>query len=416
MKVLMVHKFFYIEGGAERYVFNLSDLLRQKGHQVIPFAMKDSRNFSSEYEPFFADRFGPDQLFETTNPLRKLSIAGRVVFNRQAQQKLEALIEETRPDIAHVHSVYHHLSPSVLFALKKFKLPVVMTLHDYKLVCPNYIFLDGKRRVCESCRGKHFWHAFVKKCFRDSYAASLLVSIEAYVNAWMKSYRKNVDLFISPSEFLAGKIRQYGYADKPVYVLPYTLDLNAYRPCFEASDYFVFMGRLTHEKGLHFLLDAVKKIPHGHLLIIGTGPLQGELEERIRTEGITNVTLAGYKAGEELKDLVRRGQFTVVPSEWHDNSPLVIYESLALGKAVIGAQMGGIPELIEEGVDGYTFQRGDLLGLVDRINRLLGDPSRTAEMGKNGRRKAEQLFNAEHHYQTLMRFYEEAFSLSRRGK
>lgn len=405
MKVLMVHKFYYVEGGAERYVFNVTDLLKQRGHTVIPFAMQDDRNFESEYSRYFVDRFGPDQLFEAKNPLERLQIARRIIYNREAQRQLEALIETTRPDIAHVHSVYHHLSPSVLFTLKKYSLPVMMTLHDYKLVCPNYIFLDGKRRLCEACHGKSFWKATAKKCFRDSYAGSALVSAEAYVNHWKKSYLNHVDLYVSPSKFLGDKISQYGYQQKPVRVQPYALDLNAYQPSYDESDYFVFLGRLTHEKGVHFLLDAAKFIRGARLLILGTGPLENDLRRRIAQENLTHVELLGFKSGSELKEIVRKAKFTVITSEWHDNSPLVIYESLALGNPVIGAKMGGIPELINEGVDGFIYERGDVDTFVQRVNFLIDHPQTSIEMGRNGRCKAERLFGFEEHYHRLLRLY-----------
>ncbi|RPH92903.1 MAG: glycosyltransferase, partial [Calditrichaeota bacterium] len=297
MKILMVHKFYYIEGGAERYVFNVSDLLRQKGHTVIPFAMQDERNFPSEYSRYFADRFGPDQLFMTRNPLKRIQIARRVIYNREAQRKLDQLIKETRPDIAHVHSVYHHLSPSVLSTLKEHNLPVMMTLHDYKIICPNYILMDGSRRVCEACRGKSFWKATAKKCFRDSYAASALVSLEAYATKFNKSYSSHVDLFMSPSRFLGDRVAAYGY--QPVRVQPYTLDLTEYQPGYQPENYFLFMGRLTHEKGLHFLIDAARQIRNTELYIVGTGPLANELRERISREKLDHVKMIGYKSGTE---------------------------------------------------------------------------------------------------------------------
>ena len=406
MKILIVHKFYYVEGGAERYVFNVTDLLKKKGHTVIPFAMQDDRNFDSEYSQFFADHFGPDQMFKNKSAIERIHLAGRMIFNRDAQKKLARLIKETKPDIAHVHSIYHHLSPSVLFTLKEHHLPVMLTLHDYKIVCPNYIFLDGKRNVCEACRGKYFWKATAKKCFRNSYAASALASAEAYWNYWKKSYLKNVDVLVSPSRFLGEKISQYGYQKKPVLVQPYTLDLDAYKPCYEPSDYFVFMGRLTHEKGVHFLLDAAKKIQGADLFILGTGPIEGELQERIKNENLANVKMLGYKSGDELRDLVRRAKFTVITSEWHDNSPLVIYESLSLGNPVIGARMGGIPELIEEGRDGFVYDRGDLETFVKHANFLIQYPQKTIEMGKNARQKAERLYGFDQHYKKLLDFYE----------
>jgi glycosyltransferase involved in cell wall biosynthesis len=406
MKILMVHKFYYVEGGAERYVFNVSDLLEKKGHTVIPFAMRDDRNFESEFSNHFVDRFGPDQLFQTKNPFERVKIANRIVFNKQAQEKLSQLIEETQPDIAHVHSIYHHLSPSVLHTLKKHNLPVLLTLHDYKMVCPNYIFLDGERNVCEACEGKHFWKATTKKCFRNSYAASALVTAEAYVNKWKKSYLNNVDVFVSPSKFLGDKISLYGYERKPVLVQPYTLDLDEYEPSYEQSDYFVFMGRLTHEKGVNFLLDAAKNIHGADLYILGTGPLEADMRARVENEKLTNVKMLGYKGGQELRDIVRRAKFTVITSEWHDNSPLVIYESLSLGNPIIGSRMGGIPELIEEGVDGYVFDRGDTETFIGRVNELIAEPDKTIQMGKNARKKAEALYGFDEHYAKLMKLYD----------
>ncbi len=406
MKILMIHKFYYIEGGAERYVFNLTHLLGKKGHTVIPFAIDHPDNFETPYHTYFADYFSPEQFSQTRNPLARIKTAQRVIYNRSAQEKLAQLIKDTQPDIAHVHSIYHHLSPSILQTLKDFNLPVMMTLHDYKLVCPNYIFLDGKRRVCEACQGKHFWQATVKKCFRDSYAASFLTTVEAYFNYFKKSYKKNIDVFVSPSRFLAEKISQYGYADKPVLVQPYTLDIREYKPSFAPSDYFVFMGRLTHEKGVHFLLDAMQQIKGASLYIIGTGPIENELQRRIASENLTHVKMPGYKSGDELKRLVAGSKFTVVPSEWHDNSPLVIYESLSLGKPVIGSRMGGIPELIQEDIDGFVFERGDISGFVNMVNSLIHDQEKLVYMGKKAREKAENNFGFDAHYKKICELYE----------
>jgi glycosyltransferase involved in cell wall biosynthesis len=286
-----------------------------------------------------------------------------------------------------------------------------MTLHDYKIICPNYILLDGHRHVCEACHGKHFWKATAKKCFRNSYAASALVSAEAYWNYWKKSYLQNVDVFVSPSQFLGDKISQFGYQKKPVLVQPYTLDLKTYEPCYGPSDYFIFMGRLTHEKGVHFLLDAAKTIQGADLYILGTGPLENELSKRVQDEKLKHVKILGYKSGDELRELVRRAKFTVVTSEWHDNSPLVIYESLALGNPVVGARMGGIPELIEEGVDGFVYERGDLQTFVNHVNYLIQNPDKTMAMGINARQKAERLFGFEEHYKKLLELYNYTVSL-----
>ena len=232
------------------------------------------------------------------------------------------------------------------------------------------------------------------------------MTTEAYINHWKKSYYNNVDVFVSPSKFLGDKISQYGYEKKPVLVQPYTLDLEAYEPCYEPSYYFVFMGRLTHEKGVNFLLDAAKEIRGADLYILGTGPLEDEMRQRVKNENLNNVKMLGYKGGDELRDIVRKAKFTVITSEWHDNSPLVIYESLSLGNPIIGSRMGGIPELIEEGVDGFVFDRGDKDTFVARVNELIANPEMAIEMGRNARKKSEALYGFDEHYTKLMKLYD----------
>jgi len=413
MNVLMIHKFYYIEGGAERYVFNLSELLQKKGDIVIPFSMQHPKNFPSPYADYFVSYFNPDQLRESKNSLGTLKKAAKVIYNKEAQRKLAMLIEETRPDIAHVHSVYHHISPSIFKTLKEYNIPVILTLHDFKLVCPAIVFLDGKNKVCEACRGKFFWKATTKKCFRESYGASLLVSLEATIHNLLRSYKANVDLFHAPSAFLAQKILEYGYDHRPVKVLPYTLNVKSFTPCYEKSDYFVYAGRMSVEKGVLFLVDAMKHIKGKKLYLIGTGPLDSEIRNRIEKEKLEHIKILGYKSGDELRDIISRAAFTVMPSLCHDNSPLAIYESLSLGNAILGARIGGIPELIEDGVDGYIFKAGDKNDFVEKASRLINNPQATVNMGKRGRKKAQKIFAPDEHYENIMDFYEQTIELGR---
>ena len=411
MKVLMVHKFYYVEGGAERYFFNLAKVLEQNGHQVIPFAMSHPKNYPSAYDSYFADNLEVDRLQNGESSITTVKGLVRFVYNQRAAQQLARLLEKVKPDIAHVHSVHHHLSPSVLFVLKKYRLPVVQTLHDYKLVCPNYIFLNGRGHVCEACAGRFFYHALLNKCFKNSYPASLLLAVESYVQFALQAHKKNVDLFISPSRFLAEKLVQYGYPAERMVVQPYTLPVAEYRPQFSDSDYFVFTGRLTREKGLAFLLQAMKEIKDARLCIVGTGPLETEIRKQIKSEGMDNVELLGYKSGDELKSIVANGKFVVVPSQWYDNSPLVIYEAFSLGKPVIGARIGGISELISEGRTGFLFDPKDVPHFVRKVNELIHDPSKAMMMGRAARQKAESEFAPDAHYAKILELYQRAGDL-----
>lgn len=402
MKVLMVHKFFYVEGGAERYVFNLSNLLEANGDTVIPFAMKHPRNFDSKYSNYFVSYFNPDSAL---NLIRGVGSVTRVIYNVEARRKIEQLIEETAPEIAHVHSVYHHVSPSVLFSLKKYKLPVVLTLHCYKLICPSFLFLDGDGKICESCKESRYWRAISKRCFKNSLLASTLVSAEAYLHKFLKTYKRNVDLFISPSNFLREKMTEYGFDGKKIVALPYTIPVDEYVPKYDHSNYFVFVGRLSKEKGIAFLINAMRLIKDATLYVIGTGGLRSDLEKMVKENSLDNVKFIGYLSGDELKSVIQNSMFTVVPSIVYDNSPLAVYESFALGKPVVGARIGGIPELIDEGVDGWLFEPNNEKDLAEKINFLLKNPEKIGLMGKNARRKAEQLFSPDAHYARIKSIY-----------
>ena len=405
MKILMVHKFYYVEGGAERYYFNLSALLQRQGHEVIPFAMNHPRNLASPYSKYFVDYFEPDKQLASPRLGDSLKTAARVIYNRQARRKIEELIDAVKPDIAHVHGVYHHLSPSVLFSLKKKKLPVIFTLHEYKILCPDYLFLDREGRVCERCAGKHFWHATTKRCFRNSLTASGLVTVESYIHRLLRTYHRKVDLYLSPSRFLRGKMIQYGFPQYKVDWLPYTIQLEQYKPCYHHDGYFVYVGRLSHEKGVVELIHAMQRVPQAHLKVVGTGRLGEALQAFVREKGMTNVEFIGYKSGEALREIVRRAMFVVAPSVVYDNSPLAIYEALAHGKPVIGAAIGGIPELIDEEQDGFLFKAGDEDSLVKALGQMLECAPQWPEMGKSGREKAERLFSPEAHLQRIEQIY-----------
>ncbi|MDZ7271981.1 MAG: glycosyltransferase [candidate division KSB1 bacterium] len=405
MKVLMVHKFYFIEGGAERYMFNLSGLLTSRGEQVIPFAMQHPRNVPTPYSRYFVSQFDPDCVLGRLSVRAGLRSVGRVIYSLEARRKIERLIEDERPDIAHVHGVYHHLSPSVLFALKRYSIPVVFTLHEYKILCPSYLFLNRHGQVCELCEGRKFWHPIKERCLKGSLAASMLVSAEAYVHRILRTYHRTVDLFISPSRFLRDKMIQYGFPPEKVIWLPYTIPIHEYEPCYEADNYFTYVGRLSREKGIELLVEAMENVEGAELYVCGTGRLEESLKRMVATRGMRNVRFLGHLGGEQLRAVMRRSMFTVVPSIVYDNSPLAVYESFALGKPVAGARIGGIPELIDPGQDGVLFEPNNRADMVSAIRVLVADRQRLEAMGRRARAKAERWFAPEEHLRRIMAVY-----------
>jgi glycosyltransferase involved in cell wall biosynthesis len=406
VKILMVDKYFFIKGGAERYFFELKSILERHGHEVAPFSMQHPSNFHSEW----ADHFISNIEFNGHSSLQKLrqtpKIAGRVLYSYEAKAAIVKLIERFKPDIAHLHMIDHQLSPSILHALARYDIPMLQTCHQYKLVCPSYrLLVMRENRLCEKCVTGNFYHAVLERCHKDSAAASALVAFESYLHKWMKVYDL-INLFHVPSRFLGNKLRESGVSAQRIWHQFYTIKLEDYPFSEIFEDYFVYYGRLSEEKGILTLLHAMQKISRSKLVIIGDGPQETALKNFTATHNLSNVIFAGSKAGKELTNLVSRAKFVVVPSEWYDNSPLVIYESFSMGRPVIATTLGGMPELIEDGVNGRLFAPKDADGLSQALNDMLdSSTSRLRAMGKAARATAEQEFNPDVHYEKIHAVY-----------
>ena len=397
MNILIVNKFFFPNGGAEACMFDAARELKRRGHRVSYVSMSDPRNQASEDPAYFVSRvdFGAPQ-----GPLEALRAAGRVLWSREARVVTERAIREQRPDVALLHNIYHQLSPSILGPLKRHRVPVLLTLHDYKMTCPVYThFTAGK--PCERCRnGAYFWCA-AKRCSKGSLAGSLLAAAEMTLHHRVLDVYDSVDTFISPSRFLMAKLAEMGFS-KPVEYVPNFIDVHALEPHpAGGDDVFVYFGRLTPEKGLHSLIAAMEGVP-GSCHIIGDGPLRDELRDLVASKGLRNVFFTPHLPFLELAAQVRRATAVVLPSEWYENSPRSVLEAFALGKPVVGARSGGIPELVEDGVTGYTFAPGDAADLRRALLSSLSDKAKVAAMGARARRLVERVHGPDDYCDRLM--------------
>lgn len=401
MKVLSVNKFHYIKGGADRLYLEWSELLEKKGHEIVYFSMQHERNQATTYARYFVENV---EFFNNGGWRNLPDMALRVLYSRQARRRIELLIEDTRPEIAHLHNIAHQLSPSILDSLKKHGLPVVQTVHDYKFGCPTYSFFT-EGQVCERCKRHHYYNTVLHRCNRGSLSASLLNCVEMYFHQLIGIYDK-VDLFISPSNFLREKMIEYGFSPERIVRIPNFVDTNQYVPSYTSDGYFLFVGRLVSFKGVSTLLEAMRSVQESQLYIVGEGELREQLEARAREESIQNVSFLGYQSGPELKSLIANAMFTVTPSEWYENMPYAILESFALGTPVLAANIGGMPELIEPGVNGLLFEPGSVVDLVEKIRYLLLNRQQLASMGKRARAKIEREYDAETHYERVVQVYE----------
>jgi len=413
LKIALVNKFFFLKGGADRVMFDEADVLEKNGHEVVFFSMKHPNNIRNyELEEHFVDYVELSQLGKEYGWFKKLKISLDIIYNRKNRENFEKFLLETKPDIIHCHNITSQISPSILHTAKKLNIPVVLTLHDYSLICPCYTLLKSGKEVCREikCSKGNYLNCFINKCTKNSFKASFIHAMQGYFNYFTGVYKKNIIKFISPSIFLKNIFLQDGFKKEHIEIVPNFVDIEKYTPSFQDKGFFLFAGRLSYEKGLFTLLKAFESLPKSCLKILGTGPIGSELRDYAIKKGLNNVEFLGYKSGEELKEYYKNCKAVIIPSEWYENAPITILEAFAFAKPVIGSKIGGITEMIEHLTNGCLFEAGNHQELSDYIQKLNSDSSLAMELGKNARQKAENQYDAQFHYKKLMAVYQAAIN------
>jgi len=386
MKILQVNKFNYIRGGAEKYFIEISKELEKIGHQVAFFSMHHPKNNSSIWSKYFVSRIS----FNEARLRDKIITPGRILYSLEAKRKFNKITQDFKPDIIHIHNIYHQISPSILSVAKKYNIPVIMHLHDYKLVCPNYqLFVDDK--ICYRCRGGKYYNCLKHKCFKKSFWQSFLATIEMYLHhKILKIYKKNIAYFIAPSEFMKNTVVNFGWDKNKIKVIYNFSEKMDDKISDKIGDYGLYFGRLSREKGIDILIEALglsdKK---NKLKIIGTGPEENNLKQLVKKLKLSKrVEFLGYKSGQELQDIIRGSRLVYLPSTWNENMPLTLLESLNLRKVVIASRTGGLPELIRDKETGFLFENGNIKELAQII-----DNSYNYDLIKMGSKAKESIEN-----------------------
>lgn len=368
MRILQVNKFHYPRGGADKYYLDLGAALEKAGHEVAYFSMKHPKNVSSVYDKYFVSRIS----FNEGGLRDKLLAPGRMIYSLEAKRKFKKLITDFKPDIIHIHNIYHQLSPSILDVARLASIPVVMHLHDYKLICPNYqLFAHGQ--ICEDCKPNHYFVCAKKRCFKNSFSKSLLAALEMTIHhRWLKIYYRSINTFIAPSAFMKSKVVEFGWPAEKIKVIlnPFSSVLRDIVVDAPVSNYLLYFGRLSPEKGLNTLLEAAT-LTKSELKFAGVGPEENSLRALAASKGV-KVDFLGFKEGQELKEIIMGAQAIVLPSIWYENMPLSLLEALSLGKPVIASEIGGMPEMIINGKNGWLFKPGDAQDLAAKIKLLAG--------------------------------------------
>ncbi len=403
MDILFVNKFFWRKGGSETVFFDEMAMLEAHGHRVIPFAMHDERNLDSPYARYFVEHI------DYEGGLRqKLIGAGRVLYSFDARRQMTRLLADHPVDVAHFHIFQHQISPSVFAPLRKAGVPLILTLHDLKPMCPNYrMYTQG--RICEACMGRRFYNCVRYRCTKNSRFKSLINTVEMYFHYAMRYYQK-VDRFIAVSRFYREKMIEFGFPPEQVVHIPNFIDTQRFRHVDRDQGYGLYLGRLSWGKGLETLIDACAKTPQIPMVIAGTGSLEDDLKAEVARRGLDNVRFVGYQTGNALQRLIEDASFSVIPSQAYENCPMSVLESLAVGTPVIGSRLGGIPELIEDGEDGLHFTPGDAEDLAQKMLFLWSSDTLRKEMGYAGAQRIAREHAPERHYQRLTGLYEAVLS------
>lgn len=394
MKILMINKFYYFRGGSEHYVFELSKLLESYGHQVVFFSMQDERNIKSKFSEYFIKKVD----------LQKFNLINIIKFfyNYEAVKKLKKIIKDEKPEVAHLHNIAHQISPAIIKVLRKNNIPIVQTLHDYKIICPNYR-LYSRRQICQLCRGGKYYNCFFRKCLHNSWLKSFLGMLEAYLNNKIFKYYDLVDLFIAPSQFMKDVCIRFGIAENKIKVIYNFIDVTALTNDNlankkEEPEYILYFGRLSQEKGIGILLDALAKV-NGviNLKIVGAGLERKNLELRIKNLELENsVKFPGWQTN--LKDVYDSIDILLLPSE-EESFPQAVLESMSYGVPVIASDVGGISEVVEHQKTGLLIKSKSPESFADTILSISQDHYCYHHFSENSKTKAtefsvEKMINA----------------------
>lgn len=395
----MVNKFHYLKGGSEKYYFDLANLLKENGHEVAFFSMKDERNIKTDCKEYFVE---PIDL-NTGSKLKAFD----VIYSKDNKKKMEEALDDFKPDIVHLNNFQRQLSVSIIEPIKKRNIPIVFTAHDVQAICPAITMMDNDKNICERCIGGKYSNCIKKKCNKGSTLKSVIGAIEGKYYRNKKIYTEKIDKIISPSEFYKSKFIEDGVQAEKVVAMHNFVDIEQYDVELQDDGYALYIGRLSKEKGILNLINAFAKLDSGKLYIAGEGPEKDNIEKFIKENNLEQrVELLGFLSKEEVIDWTRKCRFTVVPSIWYENCPYSVMETLAIGKPVVGANIAGIPELVKDNRSGFIYKYDDINDLADKMRILFEDRNLAEEFGKNAKMDAKELYAKDVYYKKIMDIYE----------
>lgn len=396
MKILIVNKYLYYKGGAETYALKIGKYLEQNGHEVQYFGMYSDKNIVGNKLQLYTEEMD----FHTTK-IKRLLYPFKIIYSLEAKRKISKIINKFKPDIIHLNNINFQITPSIIEVAYKRNIPIIQTVHDYQMICPNHLLYNDK--ICEKCIKGNKFNCVKGKCIHGSRIKSFIGAIESILyTKILKTYTK-VHMFVCPSKFLEDKLLEASniYVDKTKVIHNFIEQYNIAETSFK-EDYILYFGRLSNEKGLDILLEAVKELPQVRVKIVGAGPLED------KCIGIKNVEYGGFKTGEELREIIKKAKFTIYPSVWYENCPLSILESESLGTPVITANYGGMKELVTDNETGILLNTITKDSLKNAILNLYNNENKIKKMSENCLLRRNEMITIEKYCEQIMNIYQDA--------
>lgn len=399
MKVLMINKFLYPNGGSETYIFKLGEHLEKMGHEVQFFGMEHKGRCVGNR----VNAYTSNMDFHDGSKLSKLTYPLKTIYNREAREMLRLVLDDFQPDVCHLNNFNYQLTPSMILEIVKWrketgrKCKIVFTAHDYQLICPNHMLNNpNTHENCEKCLGGRFINCTKGRCIHSSMAKSVIGTIEAEFWRWKGTY-KYIDAMICCSEFMKSKMDTNSLFATKTVAMHNFIDKLKWKEILK-KNYVLYFGRFSEEKGIDTLIKVCKKLPEVQFVFAGTGPLEDSIES------VKNIKNVGFQKGAALEKLIREAWFSVYPSEWYENCPFSVMESQMYGTPVLGANIGGIPELIQVGKTGDLFESGNEKDLKEKIQKLWDDKELCRQYSENCKNISFDTIDA--YYEKIMKIYQ----------
>lgn len=406
MKIILVNYRYFISGGPERYYFNIKEILEKNGHEVIPFSIKSSRNQPNDYEKYFLDIVDDEVYFAQAKKSLKVVFKSftRMFYSFEAKHKFSQLLQDVKPDLIYIMQYHNKISPSFIDVAKKFKVPVIHRISDFQYMCPNALFYNDVKGVCEDCLKGKRWSCVKYKCVLNSTVYSAIKMGAKWLHDCMKVTKK-VDAFVVPSSFTLSKLHEYGIPKNKLNHIPTFFNLKEENPVVEYKPFVLFIGRIEKQKGLMTLIKTFENTDY-NLKIIGfsNDGYEDELKAYLKDKK-HHIEFLGRKNFEEIVPYLKSCLCTVVPSEWYDNFPNVILESFAYKKAVIATDFGSLPELVHDYETGLTFKYSDIQDFRNKVKYVFEHVDHAKQMGEQAYQHLVKFYSPQVHYNKLVQLF-----------